>query len=384
MTPKERLTVAMAGGTPDRVPVTLGLSEMVPVRYSTDDYIEFFWRRQMPLWRARVETEYERFGADAYLHLEEEPSPHDPPVEIVNIAETAEQVRYTRVIHTPKGDLSSDLFLETHTPLSRLTTLVKDPEADAPKVLELLKHPDTKGVTETLAAYDAIGDRAHVGYWLPMPIDWWDSLRGTQDMVMDLYDYPELMEYLFVAYREYAVTLLDRIFRETPLDSLGLGGSSTSMSLISPELHQRYGLEFGRAVCEVAHRYGKPVQYHMCGRSRTALSITVDMGVDGLDALEPPPTGDVDLAEVKRVFGSRVSLKGNVNSITVMLNGTPADVEADVRRCMDAAKAGGGFILSVGDQTPYATPEENMRAFVATGHTLGAYEEYAEARTGYR
>ena len=81
----------------------------------------------------------------------------------------------------------------------------------------------------------------------------------------------------------------------------------------------------------------------------------------------------VDLAEVKRAFGNRMSLSGNVNSITVMLNGTPGDVEGDVRRCMDAAKAGGGFILSVGDQTPYATPEPIMRAFVAAGRALGAY-----------
>ena len=30
-----------------------------------------------------------------------------------------------------------------------------------------------------------------------------------------------------------------------------------------------------------------------------------------------------------------------------------------------AAKEGGGYILGVGDQTPYNTPEENMYAFVA-------------------
>jgi len=39
---------------------------MVPVRYATDDYVEFFWRRKLPLWRARVGTEHDRFGAGAY------------------------------------------------------------------------------------------------------------------------------------------------------------------------------------------------------------------------------------------------------------------------------------------------------------------------------
>ncbi|MBI4025258.1 MAG: hypothetical protein HY360_09785 [Verrucomicrobia bacterium] len=64
MTPKERITVALRGGRPDRVPVTLGLSEMVPVRYCTDDYVRFHWVEKIPLWKARVEIEHDRFGAD--------------------------------------------------------------------------------------------------------------------------------------------------------------------------------------------------------------------------------------------------------------------------------------------------------------------------------
>ena len=84
-------------------------------------------------------------------------------------------------------------------------------------------------------------------------------------------------------------------------------------------------------------------------------------------------SGTVDLAEVKSTFGAKYSLRGNVNSITVMQNGTPEDVEKDIIRCMDAAKAGGGFILGVGDQAPYATPEENLYAFVESGRKYGKY-----------
>ena len=373
MTPKERITVALNGGVPDRVPVALGLSEMVPVRYFGDDYIQFFWKDRTPLWRARVETDFDRFGSDSFLHLDADPAPDDPPVEVCNVRETREEVTYTRIIHTPEGDLSADLYIGRKSPVSFLSHYVKDPEADRDKVLELLQHPDSKDLEGTRRAYDEIGDRAHVGLWLPMPIDWWDWLRGTQNMVMDLMDCPRLMGDIFLAYREYAVALLDHILSNVILDSVGLGGSSTSMSVISPTLHRAYGLEFGRAVCAVARRHGRAVQYHMCGRSRQALPITAEMGVAGFDALESPPTGDVDLAEVKRTFGGRVSLRGNVNSIAVMLQGTPADVEADVRRCMDAAKDGGGYILGVGDQTPYATPEENLHAFVAAGRRLGEY-----------
>lgn len=373
MNSKERITIAMSGGTPDCVPVTLGLSEMVPVRYFTDDYIEFFWKAKIPLWRARVETEHDRLGGDAFLHLAESPSPHDPPVEMKNVQETKDRVTFTRVIHTPEGDLEADFFLARQSCLSNLTNFVKNPEADAAKVLAMLEHPDTKNLEPAKQAYREIGDRGHVGFWVSTPIDWWTSLRGAQNMVMDLMDYPELMQRLFYAYTEYAATLVDYVLEQTQLDSVGLGGSSTSMNVINPELHRTHSLSFGKAICQVAHQHGRSVQYHMCGRSRQALPITAEMGVDGFDALESPPTGNVDLAEVKKTFGGRISLRGNVNSIAVMLEGTPEEVDRGVRRCMEAAKAGGGYILGVGDQTPYNTPDENLHAFVDAGKKYGKY-----------
>ena len=57
MTSKQRMTLALAGGTPDRVPVCPGLSEGVPVRRSGLKYIEFFLKEKVPLWKARIEEQ---------------------------------------------------------------------------------------------------------------------------------------------------------------------------------------------------------------------------------------------------------------------------------------------------------------------------------------
>ena len=373
MTSKERITTALRNGIPDRVPVTMGLSEMVPVRYFGDDYIEFFWKNKTPVWRARVETEYDRFGSDSFIHLVEDSSPSDPTRETVNVHETRDTVTYTDVIHTAKGDLSADYYIGRKSPISSLTRFVKDIDQDYEKILELLKNPGSKNLDEMREAYEEIGDRAHVGFWLPTPIDWWGGLRGTQTMIMDLLDYSEVIGKLFHAYTEYAVALLDHVLKNTVMDSVCMGGSSTSASVISPDLHRSHNLAFGKAVCNKVHEFDIPVQYHMCGKSRQMLPITSEMGVDAFDALECAPTGDVDLAEVKRTFGERIALRGNVNSITVMLNGGPEDVRKAVADCMDAAKADGGYILGVGDQTPYDTPEDNFYAYVEAGRELGAY-----------
>jgi len=257
-----------------------------------------------------------------------------------------------------------------------LEGLVKDPVGERDKVLDLLQHPESKDFRGYVRDWEYVGDDGHCGFWISTPVDWWAALRGgPEPAIYDFADHPALIRDLFAEYTRYAAALLERFLREhrPQADSIGLGGSTTSMSVLSPQYLREYTVPFAQAVSEVARRYEVPTQYHMCGRSRQAIPILVEAGVGGMDALECPPTGDVDLGEVKRAFGDRISLRGNVNSIVTMLRGTPEDVEREVLRCMNDAKAGGGFILGVGDQTPYWTPEENLWAFVAAGRKYGAY-----------
>ncbi len=83
----------------------------------------------------------------------------------------------------------------------------------------------------------------------------------------------------------------------------------------------------------------------------------------------------MDLREVKKRFGDRFCLKGNVNTFEMMLNGSPADVEKEAKRCIDDAAAGGGFILSTGDQCGRDTPDENLFALVETAKNYGRYDQ---------
>jgi uroporphyrinogen decarboxylase len=81
--------------------------------------------------------------------------------------------------------------------------------------------------------------------------------------------------------------------------------------------------------------------------------------------------GDCDLAEIKRDFGARLALMGNLHTTDVMLRGTPDTVTAAARQAIEAAAAGGGFILSTGDQCGRDTPDANLRALVAAAKQYG-------------
>jgi uroporphyrinogen-III decarboxylase len=58
-----------------------------------------------------------------------------------------------------------------------------------------------------------------------------------------------------------------------------------------------------------------------------------------------------------------VCLVGNVDSVEVMLRGTPGDVRRAVQAQLPAAK-NGGFIASTGSPLTVDTPPENVRAFM--------------------
>jgi uroporphyrinogen decarboxylase len=90
---------------------------------------------------------------------------------------------------------------------------------------------------------------------------------------------------------------------------------------------------------------------HSCGKERKRVQwCAEETDLNCINPLEVAPMGDCDLAEVKRAFGSRIALMSNLHTTQVMLMGTPADVERAAREAIDAAGAGGGFILLTGDQ----------------------------------
>ncbi|MCK5328724.1 MAG: cobalamin-binding protein [Candidatus Latescibacteria bacterium] len=83
--------------------------------------------------------------------------------------------------------------------------------------------------------------------------------------------------------------------------------------------------------------------------------------------------GDCDLKELKQKFGGTLCLMGNLHTTDVMLLGTPEDVERASRKAIEDAGAGGGFILSTGDQCGRDTPEENLFKMIEVARTYGKY-----------
>jgi len=123
----------------------------------------------------------------------------------------------------------------------------------------------------------------------------------------------------------------------------------------------------------LTHEHGAIYEYNEEGKERELLPMLVEAGVDVVKTLTPPPEGDVDLAEVKREFGAKLCLRGYINSIDVLQEGTPASIAEAVRQAILAAGAGGGFIIGTTRPITVFTPDENVRAYFRACREYGDY-----------
>ena len=103
-----------------------------------------------------------------------------------------------------------------------------------------------------------------------------------------------------------------------------------------------------------------PIYTHTCGNIGDRLELIRETGTDGIDTLDPPPLGNVELADAKKRVGDKLFLKGNIDPINLMLLGTPEQVFAEASRCIKAASTNGGYVLSTACSVPPQAPPENI------------------------
>ena len=68
-------------------------------------------------------------------------------------------------------------------------------------------------------------------------------------------------------------------------------------------------------VTELAYEMGIPTHVHSCGPETALVKMAAEeTHLTVIDPLEIPPMGDCDLAELKRLYGDKIVLKGNLHT----------------------------------------------------------------------
>ena len=110
---------------------------------------------------------------------------------------------------------------------------------------------------------------------------------------------------------------------------------------------------------------------HTDGNIMPILDMIIDSGFDCIDPIDP--IAGMDLKQMKLDYGDRICLKGNVDCATTLSFKNEAETIAETKKCLDNAKAGGGYILSSSNSIHSAVKPANYLAMLDTLKNFGKY-----------
>ncbi|MCS7254730.1 MAG: uroporphyrinogen decarboxylase family protein [Armatimonadota bacterium] len=371
MTKRERFMTALCCGIPDVVPV----APLIHSRYA----YKLLGRAD---WRAVFEV-HQMLGSICFRG----------PIGVGVLVQMPEGWEYSRsVVSTePNGRLISEIILKTpkrtllgkhvsgmipHDPLVGRTVEYPVKSKDDWEVwidyheqwISSVKGFEFETVNEALAV---MGEDGIASVGLVPAFTMAGEARGMQDLLLDLVDYPKVMEEVMQIGRQVMLKHVES-FLASPAEVAWLDVCWATGANIGPKMFERWVLSDIIAAMELVR--GKPGKYlglYTLGRVRELLPMFVDAGVHFIETFEPNQ-GDITLAEAKLNYGGKVCIMGNFNCL-VLSFGTVEDARRETLRCLKEGMEGGGYILVTGDEVPADAKWENLKVMVETVEEHGRY-----------
>jgi len=188
------------------------------------------------------------------------------------------------------------------------------------------------------------------------------TLRGMENLFLDMIEAPGFVHELLDVICDYNVALAGRAL-EYEIDSVHFGddwGSQRGL-LMGPGLWSEFILPRLRRQYAVAKSAGKFVTIHSCGEVQEVFPQLIDIGLDCFNPFQPEV---MDVYEMKRRFGDRLSFWGGVSTQRLLPYGTPDEVRAEARRMMAEVGRDGGFIIAPAHSIPGDAKPENIMALI--------------------
>lgn len=143
----------------------------------------------------------------------------------------------------------------------------------------------------------------------------------------------------------------------------------TQGPMISPALLREHILPWYRKVAARCHETGRLFFMHSDGNLTTLIDDLIDLGLDALHPIDPTA---MDIVEIKRGWGDRLCLFGNVDT-ELLRSGSVDEVRARVRDLLRLVAPGGGYGIGSGNSVPSWARLENYNAMRQTALEHGRY-----------
>jgi len=196
------------------------------------------------------------------------------------------------------------------------------------------------------------------------------ELAGLERLALDLHDYPEVVEGLLQTMEQRQ----DEVYRmaaESPAELIW-SPDNVSTTRMSPRWFERYCLPFYNRHGPMVHRAGKMYVAHMDGRLRGLKHLIAQCDLDVIEAVTPPPMGDLPIAEAQAAWPDKSVWCNFPESLFAEGNCAVFDHTLDLLR---QAYSRGHFVLGVTEDMPEDYLETGLSAIAQAIEKYESEEE---------
>ncbi len=188
-------------------------------------------------------------------------------------------------------------------------------------------------------------------------------LRGTNEIMMDMYENPALVH----ALQEAIVPLdiaLGKALIDAGVDYIFYGADMECPILLSPTHYKEFVHEPTTKVCNELSRLGAKVLPHMCGDivKTGIVDLLLKMDIHGIMPGNLTQEKVLDIRELKEKVKDCICIFDNINPNGTLLLGKPEEVAKETLAHLNRAKGMTGYIFSTAGTSSLVTPKENYMA----------------------
>lgn len=310
MTGKERMLAALNRKQPDRIPTAelevhpavmrkiTGTDDPVIFAYETDMDAIFVWPDRRMKWIDKDHF-YDDFGVLRQHVPDEYPVPVDSPFK-----SPADVAKF------------------------------KMPSADDPAIWR-----------STQEIYDRCGKEklvvARVRDVLSFPRDG----MGYMDFLISFVDEQEMLEELMDMSVEYTTQVVKNL-KSIGIEAVAMCDdiADNTSPLMGPRAYKTIVLPYFKKLITNMHDIGVKVIKHSDGNLNPILPELIDSGIDCLHPIDK--RGGMDMKAIKKKYGDRIAMMGNIDCVQTLTTGTIEQLEAEIEDTIAQGATNGGLILS--------------------------------------
>lgn len=335
MNSRERLLKCIKHEPIDRVPV----STYELVGWNSDA-----WENKEPSYRKLMDAIREHTDCIYMTDAGFQETPN--PVMEIQVWDESESHFTKKVYHTKCRDLESLHRIDdgVHT-VWTIKHLLED-IADIDKYLSIPHDPPILNMDRFYAEKEKLGEKGLMMISLGDPICEAAELFEMGTFLLHAITESEKIKYFLDALHERQMFDLKRILKNDVKDVIFriCGPEYATPPYLSPDYFYDYVTCYLKDICREIRTAGGIPRIHSHGKIGKVIDQFAMTDALAIDPVEPPPDGDMELADVKRLYGEKFCIFGNIE-LRELENSDRMRIDALVKKSMHVAKEGSGFIL---------------------------------------